>query len=153
MARACRCPSATSNRSGTTGWPPGGGADGPAPASPSGEVTSMADHASYYVRRVRTVDRRPPLLRRGTPVGEIAWTGPIRGRRHQEATTTTHKRSRRLRHLHDGDVFSGPFDLGWADDGTRLWYPHVQVCAPEPGEAAAGFVVVRLLDDAFNPVA
>ncbi len=66
---------------------------------------------------------------------------------------TTHKRSRRLRHLHDGDVFSGPFDLGWADDGTRLWYPHVQVCAPEPGEAAAGFVVVRLLDDAFNPVA
>ena len=44
----------------------------------------MADHASYYVRRVRTVDRRPPLLRRGTPVGEIAWTGPIRGRRHAE---------------------------------------------------------------------
>lgn len=66
---------------------------------------------------------------------------------------TTHKPSRRLRHLHDGDVFTGPFDLGWADDGTRLWYPHVQVFAPEPGEAAAGFVVVRLLDDDFNPVA
>jgi len=66
---------------------------------------------------------------------------------------TTHQQSRRLRHLHDGDVFSGPFELGWADDGTRLRYPHVQVCAPEPGEAAEGFVVVRLLDDDFNPVA
>lgn len=44
----------------------------------------MADRASYYVRRVRTVDRRPLLLRRGTPVGAVAWTGPIRGRRHAE---------------------------------------------------------------------
>jgi len=40
----------------------------------------VADRASYYVRRVRTVDRRPALLRRGTPVGAVAWTGPIRGR-------------------------------------------------------------------------
>jgi hypothetical protein len=60
---------------------------------------------------------------------------------------------RQRRDLHDGDVFSGPFDLGWADDGHRLWFPHVQVCAPEPGEAAVGFVVVRLLDDDFNPLA
>ncbi len=39
---------------------------------------------SYYVRRVRTVDRRPLLLRRGTAVGAVAWTGPIRGRRQAE---------------------------------------------------------------------
>jgi hypothetical protein len=44
----------------------------------------VADRASYYVRRVRTVDPRPALLRRGTPVGALAWTGPIRGRRHAE---------------------------------------------------------------------
>jgi hypothetical protein len=44
----------------------------------------MADRASYYVRRVRTADRRPPLLRHGTPVGAVAWTGPLRGRRHAE---------------------------------------------------------------------
>ena len=44
----------------------------------------MSDRASYYVRRVRTVDPRPALLRRGTPVGALAWTGPIRGRRHAE---------------------------------------------------------------------
>ncbi len=43
----------------------------------------MPDRASYYVRRVRTVDRRP-LLRGGTPVGAVAWTGPIRGRHHAE---------------------------------------------------------------------
>jgi hypothetical protein len=62
------------------------------------------------------------------------------------------KGPRPLRHLCDGDVFTGPFDLGWADDGTRLWYPHVQVFAPMPGEAPAGQVVVRLLDDDFNPL-
>jgi len=32
----------------------------------------VADRASYYVRRVRTVDRRPALLRRGTPVETVA---------------------------------------------------------------------------------
>jgi len=60
---------------------------------------------------------------------------------------------RRRRDLRDGDVYSGPFDLGFADDGTRLWYPHVQVHAPAPGEAPEGHVVVHLLDDDFNPVA
>ncbi len=50
---------------------------------------------------------------------------------------TTHKRSRRLRHLHDGDVFSGPFDLGWADDGTRLWYPPAVGRRLQPGRRAA----------------
>jgi hypothetical protein len=44
----------------------------------------VVDRASYYVRRVRAVDHRPPLLRRGTPVGAAAWTGPIRGRRQAE---------------------------------------------------------------------
>ncbi len=39
---------------------------------------------SYFVRRVRTADRRPPLLRHGTAVGAVAWTGPIRGRRQAE---------------------------------------------------------------------
>jgi hypothetical protein len=58
----------------------------------------------------------------------------------------------RRRDLHDGDVLTGPFDLGWAPDGTRLWAPHVQVFAPSPGEAPAGHVVVRLLDDQFNPL-
>jgi hypothetical protein len=66
---------------------------------------------------------------------------------------TTPKPSRRWRDLRDGDVFTGPFDLGWDDDGTRLLAPHVQVFAPEPGEAPAGHVVVRLLDDDFNPLA
>jgi hypothetical protein len=66
---------------------------------------------------------------------------------------TSHTGRRRLRQLRDGDVFTGPFDLGWADDGTRLRAPHVQVFAPEPGEAPAGHVVVRLLDDDFTPVA
>jgi hypothetical protein len=44
----------------------------------------MADRASYYVRRVRNVDDRPLLLRHGTPLGAVAWTGPIRGRRQAE---------------------------------------------------------------------
>jgi hypothetical protein len=39
---------------------------------------------SYYIRRTRTVDRRPLLLRRGTAVGAVAWTGPIRGRSQAE---------------------------------------------------------------------
>jgi hypothetical protein len=39
---------------------------------------------SYYVRRVRTVERRPLLLRRGTPVGAVAWTDPLRSRRQAE---------------------------------------------------------------------
>jgi hypothetical protein len=66
---------------------------------------------------------------------------------------TTPKGNRRLRDLCDGDVFTGPFDLGWADDGTRLRAPHVQVFAPQPGEAPAGHVVVRLLDDDFTAIA
>ncbi len=44
----------------------------------------MADRASYYIRRIRTGDRHPPLLWHGTPVGAVAWTGPIRGRRGAE---------------------------------------------------------------------
>jgi hypothetical protein len=40
--------------------------------------------ASYYVRRVRIIERRPLVLRRGTPVGSVAWTGPIRGLRRAE---------------------------------------------------------------------